>query len=218
MNLTYNDRLTYFAQDWTDKDKRIGLAQPDRRYHFYTLGRSGMGKSTMLFSKIVQDLQAGRGLALIDPHGDLAEAVLPFVPKERAKNLVYLNPTDDYPISLNPLDRVGDLETHLVADNLLAIFHKIWADSWGPRLSYVLQNSLVTLIENRRTLLALPKLLTDEQFRLRLIKNVKDPFTRYFWEVEFARLTDRQRTEVISPIQNKVGAYLANRHLRCLQP
>ncbi len=153
---------------------------------------------------------------LIDPHGDLAEAVLPFIPKARRKHLVYINPTDlDYPVALNLMGQVKENERHLVAENLLAIFHKIWQDSWGPRMAYLLRNTLLALLESPgSTLLSIPKLLTDEKHRERVVRNLSDPFVRHYWEREFAAFPERLRAEVISPVQNKVGAYLSNRLLR----
>ena len=135
------EQLTHFARSWGDQKQLIGISQADRRYHFLAIGRTGTGKSTLLISKIAQDLKQGRGLALIDPHGDVAEAVLPFVPKKRRKHLIYLNASDfDYPIGLNVLERVGDDMRHLVATNLMSIFRKSWIDSWGPRMAYLLHN------------------------------------------------------------------------------
>lgn len=207
---------TYFAQGWVDTSKKIGIAQADRRFHFLATGRTGTGKSSMLLNMLVQDIQAGRGVGLIDPHGDLAEAVLPFIPKTRRKHLVYINPTDlDYPVALNLLGQVSEDERHLVAENLLAIFQKIWHDSWGPRMAYLLRNTLLALLENPgSTLLAIAKLLTDEKYRQRMVRNISDPFVRHYWEREFAAFPERLRAEVISPVQNKIGAYLSNRPLR----
>lgn len=214
--MSAQEQLTYFARSWGDQKQLIGISQTDRRYHFLAIGRTGTGKSTLLFSKIVQDLKQGRGLALIDPHGDLAEAVLPFVPKKRRKHLVYLNASDfDYPVGLNILERVGDGMRHLVAANLMSIFRKSWIDSWGPRMAYLLHNSLLALLENRgTTLLSLTRLLSDEDYRDEIVRNVSDPVVRHYWENEFARYPDRMRAEVISPVQNKVGAYVTNRPLR----
>ncbi len=208
--------LTYFAQGWVDSSQKIGISQADRRFHLLATGRTGTGKSSLLLNMLLQDIRAGRGVGLIDPHGDLAEAVLPFIPKNRRKHLVYINPTDlDYPVALNLLGQVGDDGRHLVAENLLAIFKKIWQDSWGPRMAYLLRNILLVLLENPgSTLLAIPKLLTDEKYRERLVRNISDPFVRHYWEREFAAFPERLRAEVISPVQNKVGTFLTNRPLR----
>ena len=212
-----NNGVTYFARGLVGyQETDIGIAQSDRRYHFLAIGRTGTGKSTLLLSKIIQDMRAGRGLALIDPHGDLAEAALSFVPRERQKHLVYINPTDlDYPVGLNLLEKVETTESHLVAANVISIFKNLWSDSWGPRLEYVLNNTLLALLEHPASnLLWVSKLLNDENFRKRIVNKVNDPVVRDYWEREFTGYSDRFRAEVISPIQNKIGAYLTNRPLR----
>ncbi len=215
--MSANPKPTYFARGYVGyAEQTIGIAQPDRRYHFYAIGRTGTGKSTLLFSKIIQDLSAGRGLALIDPHGDLAEAVLPYIPRKQRHRLVYLNPADlDYPIGLNLLERRQGSERHLLADNLMTIFRKIWADSWGPRMSYLLHNALLALLETPgATLLSMTRLLSDERFRKSIVRKVSDPVVRHYWDKEFAAFPARLLPEVVSPIQNKIGAYLSNRPLR----
>lgn len=211
-----NDNTIYFAQAWADEGQRIGISQPDRRYHFYAIGRTGTGKSTLLFTKIVQDLNAGNGLALIDPHGDLAQRALSFVPRHRQNDCVYINPADiDYPIGLNVLDNVSSAERHVVAAHLVSIFQKFWKDSWGPRMEHVLRNALLALLETPdTTLLALLRLLTDASYRKRVIANITDPVVRYFWLAEFAGYPDRLLPEIVSPIQNKIGAYFAHEPLR----
>ena len=206
-----NNCVTYFARGLVGyQETDIGIAQSDRRYHFLAIGRTGTGKSTLLLSKIIQDMRAGRGLALIDPHGDLAEAALSFVPRERQKHLVYINPTDlDYPVGLNILEKAETTESHLVAANVISIFKNLWSDSWGPRLEYVLNNTLLALLEHPASnLLWVSKLLNDENFRKRIVNKVNDPVVRDYWEREFTGYSDRFRAEVISPIQNKIGAYL----------
>jgi hypothetical protein len=212
-----NSDVTYFAHGQVGyQEQIIGIAPADRRFHFYAIGRTGTGKSTLLFAKIVQDLRAGRGLALIDPHGDLAEAVLPYIPPKRKHALVYLNPADlDFPLGLNMLQQRKGTERHLLADHLMTIFHKIWADSWGPRMSYLLHNSLLALLENPgSTLLSVARLLSDDKFRRRITRHISDPVVRHYWEKEFASIPPRLLPEVVSPVQNKIGAYLSNRPLR----
>jgi len=209
--------MNYFARGIVGlEEKLIGIAPADRRFHYYTIGRTGTGKSTMLLNMIAQDLKMGHGLALIDPHGDLAESVLPFVPKKRQNDLVYLNPADhDYPVGLNVLEQTPDGERHLVAANLMSIFHKMWADSWGPRMSYLLHNALLVLLESPgSTLLGIVKLLSDPVFRAKVVKRAADPVVRHYWEQEFAAIPERLLPEVLSPVQNKIGAYLTNRPLR----
>jgi hypothetical protein len=211
-----NSQLTYFAQFPTDNNRPIGITLPDRRFHFYAIGRTGTGKSTLLFSKIVQDLRAGRGVGVIDPHGDLAESLLPFIPGHRQNDLVYINPADlNYPVGLNLLEPVEESERHLVAANLLSIFHKLWSDSWGPRLEHLLRNAFLVLLDYpESTLLHLVRLLNDEPFRNRVVKRCRDPLVRNYWQQEFAAYPPRLLPEIISPAQNKVGAYLSNRPLR----
>jgi len=208
---------TYFANASGDPESsNIGIARSDRRYHMYCIGRTGTGKSTMLANMIIQDLTAGRGVALIDPHGDLAQQVLAFVPATRKNHLVYFNPADiDYPIGLNILERVEASERPLVAANLMSVFKKSWSDSWGPRMSYLLHNALLALLENSgSTLLGMVRLLADERFRSTIVGNVEDPVVRHYWEKEFASFPKRLLPEVVSPVQNKIGAYLTHRALR----
>lgn len=206
----------FFAYAYPDKKKKIGISQGDRRFHQYFLGRTGTGKSTALFSMIIQDTMADRGLCLIDPHGDLAESVLAFVPKKRQKDLVYLNPSDlDYPVGLNVLENVDESERHLVASGLMSIFRKSWADSWGPRMAYLLHNSLLLLLEKPgSTLLSLARLLGDKKFRDRMVRDISDPVVNHYWTKEFSAFPDKLLAEVVSPVQNKIGAYLTNRALR----
>ncbi len=215
MNQTNNQ--TYFARGLVGyQEGDIGITQPDRRYMFYTIGRTGVGKSTMLHNMLAQDLLAGRGVGLVDPHGDLAEAVLGFVPKQRKNDVIYLNPADqDFPVGLNVLETTQQDERYLLAANLMSIFHKSWAEFWGPRMSYLLHNALLALLENPgSTLLSMVRLLTDQKYRDKIVKNVDDPVVRHYWEKEFARLPDKLLAEVVSPVQNKIGAYLTNRPLR----
>lgn len=194
----------------------VGIALPDRRYHMYLIGRTGTGKSTMLANMIIQDMAAGRGLVLIDPHGDLAQQVLAFVPPMRKKDLVYFDPGDsEFPIGLNVLEQVDANARSLVATNLVSVFRKVFQDSWGPRMEYLLHNALLALLENPgSTLLGLLKLLTDEQFRKRIVGNVTDPVVRHYWIEQFANFPEKLLPEITSPVLNKIGAYLTHRALR----
>lgn len=175
-----------------------------------------MGKSTLLLNCIVQDVQAGRGVAVLDPHGDLVERVLEHIPPRRINETIYFNPADtEYPIAFNPLYHKDASQRHLVASGLIQVFKKVWTDSWGPRLEYVLRNAILALLENPgNTLLGIPRLLTDDLFRQRIIKGVEDPVVRNFWEVEFEQYPKVFRTETISPIQNKVGQFLSTPIIR----
>ena len=189
----------------------------ERRRHVYVIGQTGTGKSTLLLNLIAQDLAAGAGLALLDPHGDLAELVLAQIPKHRGNDLVYVNPTDaERPIGFNPLARVPEPLKPIVADGVVSAFRHVWPESWGQRLDYILSNAVRTLLDvPGGTLLMLPRLLTDEAFRVHVVEHhVTDPVVRAFWTNEHARYGEGFRTEAISPIQNKVGKVLMEPRLR----
>ena len=200
-------------------DRWLSLSQVDRRRHMYVIGQTGSGKSTLLNNCILQDVLSGRGFAFIDPHGDSAELIIDSVPPERIRDVVYLNPSDlEFPLGFNPLRGVS-VEFHAVATaNLIAAFRSIWRHSWGPRMEHILSNTIAALMaypENLSiSLLAIPKMLTDERFRKRILKHVDDPVVRAFWETEFSRYDPRQRAEVISPILNKIGAFARSPAMR----
>jgi hypothetical protein len=193
------------------------LDQEERRRHLYIVGQTGTGKSTLLLNLIRQDLVAGEGLALLDPHGDLAEAALAFIPRSRTNDLVYINPADlERPIGFNPLSRVPDDLKPIVADDIVAAFRHVWPDSWGPRMDYILLNAVRALLDvPGATLLMLPRLLIDEPFRVQLVdRHVRDPVVRSFWVNQYAGYNDSFRTEVVAPIQNKIGKALMIPSLR----
>jgi len=195
----------------------VTLDHDERRRHLYVVGQTGTGKSTLLLNLIQQDLAAGEGLALLDPHGDLAEAALEHVPRARTNDLVYLNPADaERPIGFNPLSRVPDDLKPIVADGVVSAFRHVWPDSWGPRLDYILTNAVRALLDvPGSTLLMLPRLLIDESFRVRLVEHhVGDPVVRSFWVNEYAGYNDSFRNDAISPIQNKIGKALMVPSLR----
>ncbi len=195
----------------------VTLDPEERRRHLYVIGQTGTGKSTLLLNLIRQDLAAGEGLALLDPHGDLAESVLAHVPRARTNDLVYINPADiEWPIGFNPLSRVPDDLKPIVADGVVSAFRHVWPDSWGPRLDYILTNAVRALLDvPGATLLMLPRLLIDEGFRGRLVeRHVGDPVVRSFWVNEYAGYNDSFRNEAISPIQNKIGKALMVPSLR----
>src|SRR3954447_3214395 len=195
----------------------VALAPEERRRHLYIVGQTGTGKSTLLLNLIAQDLASGAGLALLDPHGDLAEAVLLHVPRHRTNDLVYVNPADSArPIGFNPLSAVPEELKPIVADGVVSAFRHVWPDSWGPRLDYILTNAVRALLDvPGGTLLMLPRLLIDEAFRVQLVEeHVSDPYVRAFWLGEYAGYGDHFRAEAISPIQNKIGKALIEPRLR----
>ncbi|SYZ71957.1 conserved hypothetical protein [Candidatus Zixiibacteriota bacterium] len=212
-----NDRIIILGEtNYRNVRRRFGIKPEDRRRHTYIVGKTGMGKSTLLLNMIIQDIQFGNGLAVFDPHGDLVEKVLNYIPPKRINETIYFNPADtEYPIAFNPLYNSDPSQKHLVASGIIQVFKKIWADSWGPRLEYVLRNTLLALLENPgQTLLGVSRMLTDDQFRAKIVSRVKDPVIRHFWTVEYEDYPKVFRTETISPIQNKVGQFLSNPIIR----
>lgn len=190
----------------------FGLGMEERRLHTYLVGKTGTGKSTLLATLARQDLQAARGVGLIDPHGDLAERVLALVPAERMGEVLYFNPADrDYPAPFNPLACTAPERRLLVASGVVGVFKKLWGDSWGPRLEHFLRNALLALLETPSpSLLLLPRLLTDRSYRARVVPLLRDPVLRSFFQREYEAYDPRWRAEAISPILNKVGQFLAS--------
>lgn len=200
-------------------DVPLILSARDRRRHVYVVGQTATGKSTLLLNMLRQDIARGTGCALIDPHGDLALAVLQTVPGRRIDDVVIIDPSDtDHPVGLNPLYRVAPDDRALVAANLAANFKHIWRDSWGPRLEYILFNALAALLDApdalRPTFIALPRLLVDRPYRDAVVRHVRDPRVRSFFLDEFSRWNDRQLEERLGSVQNKIGQFLANPSVR----
>ena len=217
MSTASENPITYFARVNFRNDRRtFGIRQQDRRAHMYIIGKTGTGKSTLLETFISQDLEAGAGLAVLDPHGDLIEKVLAEVPASRKADLIYFNvPDPGQTLSFNPLETVSWDKRTLAASGLLEVFKKIWTDSWGPRLEHILRNALLALFERQGSTLAdILRLLDDKAFRKSALFWLQDPQVRDFWLREFEGYPARLRAEAIAPIQNKVGAFLANPVLR----
>jgi CxxC-x17-CxxC domain-containing protein len=212
-----NQKITFFAKtNFRNHDRAFGIKEDDRRRHMYVIGKTGMGKSILLENLAIQDIQNGHGIAYIDPHGDTAEKLMQAIPPERMKDVVYFNPSDqNFPIAFNILEQVDPEYRTLVASGLISVFKKLWADSWGPRLEYILRNALLALLEYPgSTLLGVNRLLVDKDYRKTVLEKVNDPVVRSFWVDEFTKWNDRVLQEVISPIQNKVGQFLSNSMIR----
>jgi energy-coupling factor transporter ATP-binding protein EcfA2 len=209
-------RATFFGRtDFRDIRKVFGIKQADRRSHMYIIGKTGTGKSTLLETMIRQDISSGQGAALLDPHGDLVERLLAWIPEERRKDLVYLDPSAARPLGFNPLERVPPAQRALAASGMLDVFKKIWADSWGPRLEHILRNSLLALLDQPEATLAdIPRLLSDKSYRKNTAGRVANPQVRQYWLREYEDYPSGFRAEAIAPVQNKVGAFLANPVLR----
>jgi CxxC-x17-CxxC domain-containing protein len=165
---------------------------------------------------IMEDIRAGRGVAVADPHGDLAEKIIEYIPEHRINDVVYFNPADtDYPIAFNILEQVEPKYRHLVASGMIGVFQKLWADSWGPRLEYILRNAiLATLDYPGSTLLSVTRMLSDKTFRKRVVDCIQDPVVKQFWVKEFAGYQDKFASEAVAPIQNKVGQFLSSSLIR----
>lgn len=212
-----NNEITYFGKtNFRGQEHVFGIKRDDRRRHMYVIGKTGMGKTTLLENMIISDIRAGNGLAVVDPHGDLAEEILNFIPSSRVNDVVYFNPSDiDYPIAFNVMEHVDPKYRHLVASGLIAVFKKIWADSWGPRLEYLLRNTILALLEYPdSTLLGVTRMLVDDDYRNKVVSKVSDPVVKAFWTEEFTKYSKQFMVEAISPIQNKVGQFLSSSLVR----
>jgi len=211
------ERITYFAQtDARGKNARFGIKAKDRSKHMYVIGKTGMGKSTLLENMAIQDIQNGEGLAFIDPHGSTAEKLLDYIPEERMKDVLYFAPFDmEYPVAFNVMEDVGYDKRHLVVSGLMSAFKKIWVDAWSGRMEYILSNTLLALLEYPdSTLLDVNRMYTNKTFRKKVVDNIKDPLVRAFWVDEFAMYTDRYTQEATPAIQNKVGQFTSNPIIR----
>jgi CxxC-x17-CxxC domain-containing protein len=211
------NEISFFAKtNFRNQDRIFGIKTDDRRRHMYVIGKTGMGKTNLLENLAIQDIKHGKGVAFIDPHGDTAEKLIKAIPADRINDVIYFNPADqDFPIAFNVMESVDPEYKHLVASGLVGVFKKLWADSWGPRLEYILRNAILALLEYPgSTLLGVTRILVDKDYRERVVAKVTDPVVRAFWVDEFSKWNDRVLQEVISPIQNKVGQFLSTSLIR----
>lgn len=214
-----SDAITRFGEtNRRPPHRRFGLKHEDRFTHLYAIGRTGTGKSTLLETLAIQDMREGRGFAVIDPHGDLVEALAAHVPSDRADDVVYVNPASGQnPFRYNPLRKVRADKVALAASGVLEAFKKIWGKAWGVRMEHILRNALFALIEyGDATLPDILRFLTDQSYRREVLSHVGNEQVRAFWTDEFPRYNPFYRQEAIGPIQNKVGAFLADPRLRAL--
>ncbi len=212
-----DDDITYFAEtNFRNQRRKFGIKRDDRRRHFYVVGKTGMGKTVMLQNMIIQDIERGEGLAVVDPHGELVEGLLDAIPKHRINDVVYFNPADlEHPIAFNILENVDDEYKHLVSSGLMGVFTKIWANMWSARMEYILNNCILALLDSPgNTLLGINRLLVDKEYRKKIVSKIKDPVVKTFWIEEYANYNERFRTEAIAPIQNKVGQFLSSAIIR----
>jgi len=211
------DDITIFAKtNFRNRQTRFGIKNDDRRRHMYIIGKTGMGKTNLLETMVVSDIRAGKGVGVVDPHGEFAERILDFVPENRLDDVIYFNPADiDWPIAFNPLERIDIEHRHLVASGIMGVFKKIWPDVWSARMEYILNNSLLSLLEYpSSTLLGIMRMFSDKEYRRKITENLEDPIIKAFWLNEFAKYTQRLETEAVAAIQNKVGQFVSNPLIR----
>jgi len=191
--------------------RRFGIKTDDRRRHVYIIGKTGMGKTALMQNMAVQDIQAGHGLGFVDPHGEAAEALLDYIPSNRINDVVYFNPSDlEFPISFNVMEKVSYEFRHLVASGLMGVFKKIWPDVWSARMEYILNNTILALLEcPGSTLLGINRMLADPDYRAKVVEKVTDPVIKAFWITEYARYNQRYEVEATAAIQNKVGQFIS---------
>jgi hypothetical protein len=212
-----DEHVTYFAvTDTRNKRTPFGIKKEDRSRHSYIIGKTGMGKSTLLENMAIQDIRNGEGVCFIDPHGGTAEKLLQYVPEERVKDILYFAPFDmQYPVSFNVLENVGADKRHFVIAGLMSTFEKIWVDTWSARMAYILQNTLAALLEYPgATLLGVNRMYIDKEYRKNVIAHISDPSIRSFWVDEYSKYTDRYTQEATPAIQNKIGQFASNALVR----
>ncbi len=211
------NQITYMAEaDARNRRVTFGIKAEDRTKHMYIIGKTGMGKSTLLENMAAQDIRNGNGFAFMDPHGSAIDTLMQYIPKERIKDVIYFAPFDmEFPISFNVMEDVGFDKRHLVVSGLMSTFKKIWQDAWSARMEYILGNTLLALLEYPdATLLEVNKMLSDKEFRKKVVDSVTDHAVKSFWVDEFAKYTDRFAAEATPAIQNKIGQFTANPLIR----
>jgi len=194
----------------------FGLRRADRGRHVYILGQTGTGKSGALELLTISDIYYDQGFAVIDPHGDYAQHVLSFIPERRVKDVVYFNPADTaHPIGFNPLEITDKTLKGHISSELVGVLKRLFSESWGPRLEYILRYTLLALLDYpNATMLDITRMLTEKKFRTQVISYIDDPVVKNFWTTEFASWNDKFATEAVAPVLNKVGAFTANPMIR----
>ena len=217
VQLSNEQEVTYLGRTNTTRNPRtFGIRQIDRRSHMAIVGKTGTGKSALLQNIVCQDILAGRGGALLDPHGDLVRAVLRAIPPSRQENVVILDAADaSLRFRFNPFASVASSQRALAAAGLVEVFKKIWSDDWGPRLEHLLRNVVFTLLEREDSSLAdIPRLIGDRTFRSAIVAGIEDLVVKEFWTNEFEKYSPAFRSVVVAPLQNKIGALLTDPTLR----
>lgn len=220
----HEKHVTYFAKtNFRNQMRKFGIKTDDRRRHMYVIGKTGMGKTTLLENMFLSDVYAGHGCCYIDPHGDTAEKLIDFIPAWRINDVVYFNPADfDNPIGFNVLEVNHDLphdllveEKERISSSLLSVFKKIWENVWSARMEYIMNNTVKALLDTPgTTLLGINRMLSDKDYRLEIVRNIKDPIVKQFWVQEFAAYDAKFASEAVAPIQNKVGQFISSAVIR----
>lgn len=212
-----NEKLVYIGQvNWRNQMKKFGIKTDDRRRHIYAVGKTGMGKSALLENMAIQDILAGRGVAFIDPHGEGVQNLLDYIPSWRINDVVYFNPSDvEYPIAFNVMEASNPEQRNLIAAGLMAVFKKIWPDVWSARMEYILNNTILALLEYpNSTLLGINRMFADPEYRAKVVERITDPVIKSFWVNEYSRYNERYEQESTAAIQNKIGQFIANPLMR----
>ena len=211
------DQVNFFGKtEFKNKEQIFGVRNEDRRKHMYIIGKSGTGKSTLIANLAIDDMRKKRGFCVIDPHGDLSNHLLDFVPSHRVNDFIYLDPSDPTrSFAINPLEVSNESQKELVASGIVAIFKKLYGNSWGPRLEYHLRNAIISVMEMPDpTLMMVTEVLTNAAFRAKVVANIKEPTLKSYWVNEFENMTERLRAESISSILNKVGQFTSSERIR----
>ncbi len=205
-------QINFFAKtNFRNQERIFGIKEDDRRRHMYIIGKTGMGKSNLLENMAIQDIRNGKGVCVVDPHGEFAEKMLRAIPAERINDVVYFNPADaEFPVAFNILEAVEEDKKNLVASGMMGVFKKIWPDVWSPRMEYILNNTILALLDYPgSTMLGVNRMMSDKDYRKRVYPKIKDPVVKSFWINEFDKWEDRFRKEAVAAIQNKVGQFLS---------
>lgn len=219
LDLPLNQGTIFAETNFRGQKHPFGIKKTDRRRHFYLIGKTGTGKSTLFKNMIVSDMLAGEGIVVVDPHGELVEWIVNYIPTNRLNDLVYFDPSDvEMPVALNLLEMDDPAQRDLIADGIVDVFKKQFGEqSWGPRLHYILYNAVSTILEAQgQSLLGVIRILIDKGYRKFILKHVQDPVLLKFWTEEFAQMQTNSKlvTEAIAPIQNKVGRFLSSATIR----
>lgn len=205
-----NNDITFFAETtFRNERKKFGIKIDDRRRHMYIIGQTGTGKTTLQMNMMISDILAGHGMGFVDPHGEMAERLLHYIPKERIKDVIYFNPADtEYPIAFNAIENIDAKARHLIASGLMGVFKKIWPDVWSARMEYILNNTILALLEvPGSTLLGVNRMFSDKAFRKSIVSQLTDPVIKAFWTQEYAAYQQKYEQEATAAIQNKIGQF-----------